>query len=185
MAVNIDNIPTQPFGARLLKQYAEALEKQERLTHDTSVTIKANAEWVVNGVTIKGRVTREPDYEQSIRHKRPPKLVEAVLLDVIADLVPAGIYNLFLHTVKETLDKVDASEAYEEYMKSQAKNVDMLRVLIDAQKDLTITQCKGQTKCKGVASISNDIATLSLDKLRQVEEELGIPAVGEGMHFDL
>jgi hypothetical protein len=103
MGMNIEGVPDQPFGARLLREYAKALEGRERGEYDTERPMKASVTWDVNGVKVSGVVHRDADYRQAIRHKRPPKLIEAILLDTLMDFVPAHNISRFFESVRHTL----------------------------------------------------------------------------------
>jgi hypothetical protein len=138
------------YGARLLKEFAEQLLKEEEKTAIVKGGFVSRPRYLVadlhsgEQVIVEGTVLRNADYEQSIRHKRPPKLVEAILLDIIKDMNGGTLTDEFFMQVEEALQSVPSGEAYKEWIKGH-EDIDRLTALMSAQRDMTITKCKGAT----------------------------------------
>ena len=138
------------YGARMLQQFAERLVKREEETPIVKGGFVSRPRYLIadlhNGehVLLEGLVTRKPDYEQSIRHKRPPKLVEAILLDIIKDMSGGCLTDAFFYRVEQALQGVPTGDAYKKWIKAHG-DIDRLTALLNKQRDMTLTTCKGPT----------------------------------------
>ena len=150
MSVEIDEKSTWTYGARLLKEFAEVLIDREEMNPIVKGGFVARPRYLIadlhNGeqIVLEGEVLRQPNYEQSIRHKRPPKLVEAILLDIIKDLSGGCLTDAFFYRVEQALRGVPTGDAYKRWIKGH-KDIDRLTALLKTQRDMTMTTCKGPT----------------------------------------
>tara|TARA_R110002020_G_scaffold140683_3_gene312372 strand:+ start:2669 stop:3301 length:633 start_codon:yes stop_codon:yes gene_type:complete len=138
-----------PLGtAKACREAAKTIEKKERKSHPTDVDLRnANVDVVITageaGMRITGNMLRKADRVQAIRHKRPPKLVEGVLLELIENLLGEPITNVFFQRVAAMILKVPSGEAYREWLKSRASNIQRIEELLDRQLPMTNKECKG------------------------------------------
>ena len=154
MKIKMDKDSIWTFGARLLKEFAEALIAREEEHPIVTTGFKAKSRYLIGDlindeyVVLEGEVYRDADYEQSIRHKRPPKLVEAILLDIIKDMSGGCLTAAFFYRVEQALQSVPSGDAYKKWIQGR-DDIDRLTALLNQQRDMTLTTCKGPTKVEG------------------------------------
>ena len=153
MSMEIDERSIWTYGGRLLKEFAEVLITREEKSTKVKGGFVARPRYLIadlhNGeqIVLEGEVLRQPDYEQSIRHKRPPKLVEAILLDIIKDMNGGCLTDAFFYRVEQALQSVPSGDAYKKWIKGHG-DIDRLTTLLNTQRDMTLTTCKGPTTVK-------------------------------------
>ncbi len=155
--IEIDDDCVWTYGARLLKEFAEILIAREESTSKVQDGFEARSRYLIvdlhndESVILDGHVVRQPDYEQSIRHKRPPKLVEAILLDIIKDMNGGTLTDAFFYRVEQALKGTPTGDAYKQWIKGR-DDIDRLTALLNEQRDMTLTNCKGPTTVEGQVS---------------------------------
>tara|TARA_R100000008_G_scaffold10615_1_gene5326 strand:+ start:3449 stop:4009 length:561 start_codon:yes stop_codon:yes gene_type:complete len=138
-----------PLGtAKACREAANVIEKKERKSHPTDVDLRnENVDVVITAgeaaIRVTGNVLRKADRVQAIRHKRPPKLVEGILLELVENLLGEPISDVFFQRVAAMILKVPSGKAYKEWLKTRAGNIQRIEELLDRQLPMTNKECKG------------------------------------------
>lgn len=122
-------------------------------------------------VRVTGNVTRNANHTQRIRHKRPPKLVEALLLSIIEENIGEEKFPVFISRVEEWIQEFDSSAAFDAWAAKHMDKVSRLEMVMDAHRGLTLTECSGQTRCVAEISPENQMAMMNTRTLQSLIQE--------------
>jgi len=161
-------------GHKLLKDLIAKLKKEEEKHIVTSEKNIGHPDFVVvdmrTGSTVRlhGRYVRNANHVQEIDMKRPNKLVECILLKIIAQM--AGGKS----ALKEVMEKVrfamddlgdDAEETYSKWIESYSDSLDELNALLNHYMGTTHTECSGQTRIAGEIMPKDVLGLVSTEAL--------------------
>lgn len=143
--------------ARLLKEISKAVKKREEIGVDLSIDNKGLPDLLVmnmntgHSVRVKGDVLRKADHTQRIRHKRPPKVVEALLMEVLEYSLEgkdAAVKQKFWKDLREWLAQAKVGEIWKKWERKHEQRIKAIESMLDEHLEQTLTKCTGQTFIK-------------------------------------
>ena len=144
-------------SARLLRDLSKAVKSCEEKGADLSIDNKGEPDLLITDMKtgwtarVKGTVLRKADHRQRIRHKRPPKVVEALLLEVFDYSMRNDSVEdrqEFWAGLREWLSQAKVGEVWEKWTRKHDQRIKAIESMLDEHLNQTMTDCTGQTFIK-------------------------------------
>lgn len=164
---------------RLLRELMKEMKKQEddrvdkTLDHRTKPKLKVVDMNTGATATLSADYVRGADFNQRIRQKRPTRLVEALLLEILDFSMRDSTIEYkkqFWENFREWVDQTELVQNHALWVSKHQTRIESIEKLIDKNLQNTMTLCSGKTHLRNMEVVEERHAKLNPDLVEGWEE---------------